>query len=143
MIDYASNLMIYSRLFTCHLIQLKIIKWIFNYLKKFLVRKLQNEISSQKRSSSVWLKIKRIVKNIACFNKFINITNIYVDIYYWLIHFKVSITIVISKPNKELYDSFKVYQPIILLNTISKLFEKIISERLQFLSISNNFIHSC
>jgi len=30
-----------------------------------------------------------------------------------------------------------------LLNTISKLFEKVIGERLQFLLISNNFIHPC
>jgi len=29
-----------------------------------------------------------------------------------------------------------------LLNTINKLFEKVIGERLQFLPISNNFIHS-
>ena len=33
------------------------------------------------------------------------------------------------------------YQPIVLLNTISKLFEKVIGERMQFLMISNNFIH--
>ena len=41
------------------------------------------------------------------------------------------------------YDSPKVYQPIILFNTIGKLIEKVIGERMQFMVISNNFIYSC
>ena len=52
-------------------------------------------------------------------------------------------TVVISKPNKALYDSPKSFHHIILLNTIGKLFEKMIRERLQFLTISNNFIYLC
>ena len=52
-------------------------------------------------------------------------------------------TIIIPKLNKKSYDSLKAYQSIVLLNIISKLFEKVVSERLQFLSISNNFIHLC
>ena len=35
----------------------------------------------------------------------------------------------------------KTFRPIILLNTLSKLIEKIIGEKLQFQSISRNFIH--
>jgi len=56
---------------------------------------------------------------------------------------KVLITIVIPKPNKDSYNSSKAYQPIVLLNIIGKLFEKVISEIMQFLSISNNFIYPC
>jgi len=59
------------------------------------------------------------------------------------LHFKTSTTIVIPKPNKELYNTPKAYQSIVLLNTISKLFEKVIGKRMQFLIISNNFIHPC
>lgn len=42
-----------------------------------------------------------------------------------------------------LYDSTKSFHLIVLLNTTGKLFEKMIGEQLQFLSISNNFIYMC
>ena len=41
-----------------------------------------------------------------------------------------------------MFDSPKLYHPIVLLNTIGKLFEKMIGECFQFHTISNNFIHS-
>jgi len=49
--------------------------------------------------------------------------------------------IVIPKLNKKLYNSPKLFRPIILLNTVGKLIEKVIAERLQFNMTSNNFIH--
>ena len=56
-------------------------------------------------------------------------------------HFKVSTSIIIPKPNKKWYNSPKTFRLIVLLNTLEKLIEKVIGERLQFHSISNNFIH--
>jgi len=50
-------------------------------------------------------------------------------------------SIIISKPNKESYNSFKSFRPIVLLNTVGKLIEKVIGERLQFHAIMNDFIH--
>jgi len=50
-------------------------------------------------------------------------------------------TIVIPKSNKVLYDSPKSFRPIVLLNTLGKLIEKVIGDRLQFHVISNNFIY--
>jgi len=50
--------------------------------------------------------------------------------------------IVIPKPNKKLYDSPKAFRPIVLLNTVGKLIKKVIRERLQFNTASNEFIHS-
>ena len=49
--------------------------------------------------------------------------------------------VVISKPNKSSYNSSKLFRPIILLNTVGKLIEKVIGERLQFHVALNNFIH--
>ena len=89
-----------------------------------------------------WKHFKRIVKNDAYINKFIDIVNVCINISHQPLHFRVSTTIIIPKPNKKFYNSPKVFWPIILPNTISKLLEKVISERLQFTSISNNFIHS-
>jgi len=48
--------------------------------------------------------------------------------------------VIIPKPNKPLYDSPKSFCPIVLLNTIGKLIEKVIGERLQFLVVRNDFI---
>jgi len=49
--------------------------------------------------------------------------------------------VIIPKPNKTAYDSPKSFQPIVLLNTIRKLIEKVIAECLQFHIAKNNFIH--
>jgi len=49
--------------------------------------------------------------------------------------------VIIPKPNKKSYDSSKSFRPIVLLNTVGKLIEKVIRERLQFIMASNNFIH--
>ena len=83
-----------------------------------------------------WKHLKRTVKDDAYLNKLIDMANKYINIGYWPLHFKVSTTIIIPKSNKESYDSSKVYQPIVLFNTIGKLFEKVISEILQFMLIS-------
>ena len=48
---------------------------------------------------------------------------------------------VIPKPGKTSYDNPKAFHPIVLLNTLGKLIEKVIAERIQFIVASNNFIH--
>ena len=90
-----------------------------------------------------WSYIKRIIKNNKCITKLINIANTYINLEHQPSHFKTSTTVVIYKPNKVAYNSPKSFHSIVLLNTIEKLFEKIIRERLQFLTISNNFIYLC
>jgi len=119
-------------------------KWVL-FLKEELIsaiKKCSNTLTLRLNKLS-WRHLKRIVKDDTCLNKFINIANTYIGIGHWLSHFKVLTTIIISKPNKESYDSLKAYHSIVLINTIGKLFKKVISKRLQFLSISNNFIHLC
>jgi len=50
-------------------------------------------------------------------------------------------SIIIPKPNKASYNFSKIFCLIVLLNTLGKLIEKVIGERLQFQSTSKNFIH--
>ena len=88
-----------------------------------------------------WSHIKSIVKNEECIFKLLDIANVCTDLEHWPSHFKMSIMVIIPKPNKSVYDSLKVYHPIVLLNTIGKLFEKMIREHLQFHTIANNFVH--
>jgi len=70
-----------------------------------------------------------------------NIANDCIDLGYWPNHFKRSSTVIIPKPNKSSYDLPKSFRPIVLLNTLGKLIEKVIGERIQFHVIANNFIH--
>ena len=84
-----------------------------------------------------------IIKNYECSSKFIDIANAYINLGLWPSYFKMSTTVIIPKPNKSLYDFSKFFCPIVLLNTLGKLFKKIISKQLQFHLLSNNFVHSC
>jgi len=104
------------------------------------IEKCNNSLvpSSDKLS---WSHIKRIIKNNEYITKLIDIANACIDLEHWPSHFKMSMTVIIPKPNKALYNFPKFFCPIILLNIMGKLFEKMIGERLQFLTISNNFIY--
>ena len=89
----------------------------------------------------LWHHLKIIINNSVCLSKIIDIANMCFSIGFWPSYFKTLTFIIIPKPNKEFYDSPKSFRPIVLLNTIGKLIEKIIGERLQFYAIVNDFIH--
>lgn len=72
---------------------------------------------------------------------FANIANLCINLGHWPLHFKKSILIIISKLNKLVYDSSKMFYLIILLNILGKLIEKAMSKRLQIYSIVSNFVY--
>ena len=88
-----------------------------------------------------WNYLKIILTDDVCITNIIKIANACIDLGYWPNHFKRSSTVIIPKPNKSLYDSPKSFRPIVLLNTLGKLIEKVIGERIQFHIIANNFIY--
>ena len=96
---------------------------------------------SPRPNKLLWGYLKCIIKVKTCLRNIIYIANICFKLGYRPSHFKILSTIVISKPNKASYDLLKSFQPIILLNTLGKLIEKVIGERLQFQVVNNNFIH--
>jgi len=100
-----------------------------------------NNLSTPSPDKLLWSHFKHVFKDKVCLNNIIKIANACLDLDYWPSYFKISTTIVIPKPNKSSYDMPKFFRPIILLNTLGKLIEKVISDRLQFHAISNNFIH--
>ncbi|GJE94382.1 hypothetical protein PsYK624_105510 [Phanerochaete sordida] len=57
--------------------------------------------------------------------------------------FKRSRTVVIPKPNKADYSKAKSYRPIVLLNCLGKLLEKLIASRLQFDGQRYGILHPC
>ena len=88
-----------------------------------------------------WCHSKFIIKNDDCFSKIINIADACINLGYWPNYFKISTTVIIPKPNKTLYNNPKAFCPIVLLNTLGKLIEKVIAKRIQFMVVSNDFIH--
>ena len=100
-----------------------------------------NNSSAPSSDKLLWSHLKIILKDNKCLNTIIHIANACINLGYWPSHFKISTTVVIPKPNKKLYDSSKLFRPIVLLNTVGKLIEKVIGERLQFNTVSNDFIH--
>ena len=88
-----------------------------------------------------WRYWKSIIKNNECLSKIINIANACINLGHWPKYFKISTTVIIPKPNKTSYDNLKAFRPIVLLNTLGKLIEKVIAERIQFTVTSNNFIY--
>ena len=104
----------------------------------FSKKEFRTAISSCNNSSAPgpdklsWSHLKTILKDDECLNTIIYIANAYINLGYWPSYFKISTTVVISKPNKKLYNSPKSFKSIVLLNIIGKLIEKVIGERLQF-----------
>jgi len=79
-----------------------------------------------------WKHLKCVIKDDKCLSNIVNITNACINLEHWPSHFKELSSIIISKPNKTIYDSPKSFWPIVLLNTMDKLMEKAISECLQY-----------
>jgi len=91
-----------------------------------------NNSSTPGSDSMLWKYLKLIVKDNMCLNIFVNITNTYINLDHWLSHFRILLSIIISKPNKASYNSSKIFCPIVLLNILGKHIKKFIGERLQF-----------
>jgi len=112
---------------------------------EFKPRQIWNSFSKFKFSSAIqkcvdtsapgpdrmsWCHWKIIFKNDECLSKIINIANACIILGFWPEYFKVSATVIIPKPNKPSYDNPKAFQPIVLLNTLGKVIEKVIAERI-------------
>jgi len=90
-----------------------------------------------------WSYLKEIIKDDKYCSNVVNITNACIHLSYWLTHFKKLFSIITPKLNKLSYNSLKSFCSIVLLNTLGKLIEKVISKRLQVYTIASNFIHPC
>ena len=88
-----------------------------------------------------WKHLKLVVRDDKCLENIVNIANACINLGYWLLYFKASLSIIIPKPKKVTYDFLKSFCPIVLLNMLGKLIEKVIGECLQFHLIANNFIY--
>jgi len=88
-----------------------------------------------------WYYLKAILKRDDCLVNVINIADSCINLGHWLNYFKCLLTVIIPKSNKIVYNQPKSFCPIVLLNTLGKLIEKVVVERLQFIITNNDFIH--
>ena len=100
-----------------------------------------NNSSVPEPDKLIWRYLKIILNQDSCLSHIINIADACIKLGHWPNHFKRSSMVIIHKPNKLAYNSPKYFRPIVLLNTIGKLIEKVIAECLQFHVVKNNFIH--
>jgi hypothetical protein len=75
----------------------------------------------------MWCHLKCIVHNRYASRLFLWLANACLQSGHWPAEFKASTTVVIPKPGKLLYDTPKSFCPIVLLNTLGKMFEKMLS----------------
>ena len=108
-------------------------KWNF-FLKEELISTIEkcNNSLTPRLDILSWRYFKRIVKNIICLNKFINITNTCIDIGHWLLHFKVLTTIIIFKHNKESYDFLKPIDLLFCLTQLANYLRRLLAKDYSF-----------
>jgi len=100
-----------------------------------------NNSSAPEPDKLSWHHLKFIVNQDKCLANIINIANACFNLGHWPNYFKYLSMIIIPKPNKTSYNQAKSFCSIVLLNTLEKLIEKVIAERLQFIVVNNDFIH--
>ncbi|PPQ93518.1 hypothetical protein CVT25_005377, partial [Psilocybe cyanescens] len=75
------------------------------------------------------------------FTILLSLANACLRIGHWPKHFKESMSVIIPKPNKPSYSAPKAFRPIVLLNTVGKLIEKMLSNRIQFDGVASDVFH--
>jgi len=90
-----------------------------------------------------WTHIKHFCIDDNIVKLFVWIINLCFGTSFWPDSFKTSKTMIIPKPGKKDYNIPKVFYPIVLLNTLGKLFEKAIANRLQWEAACFKLLHSC
>jgi hypothetical protein len=88
-----------------------------------------------------WRHLKRILRDGYSEQLFLWLANACLTTGVWPDEFKVSITVVIPKPGKPLYNTPKSFRPIVLLNTMGKLLEKMLANCLQFEAAEHGVLH--
>jgi hypothetical protein len=89
-----------------------------------------------------WTHLKRILPDSIVSGKILSLAYVCLQVGYWPSHFKESVSVIIPKLGKPSYSTPKSFRPIVLLNTLGKLIEKMISTQLQFDGVKFGVFHS-
>jgi hypothetical protein len=89
----------------------------------------------------MWCHLKCIIRDRYTSRLFLWLANACLQSGHWPAEFKASTTVVIPKPGKPSYDTPKSFRLIVLLNTLGKMFEKMLPNRLQFEAAEHGVLH--
>ena len=89
-----------------------------------------NNLSTPDSDHLSWSHLKVLIKDNKYITNLVNIANSCINLSIWPTHFKKSTSIIIPKLNNSSYNTSKTFLLIIFLNIISKLIEKVISNRI-------------
>jgi len=79
-----------------------------------------------------WGMLKHLSANPRIAALFLGVAEACIQVGHWPAHFKESLSVIIPKPGKPSYATPKSFCPIVLLNTLGKLVEKMLSRRMQY-----------
>ena len=89
--------------------------------------KAYSNVSAPGPDHITWRYLKSILADDICAFGILSLANSCITLRHWPRHFKESVSVIIPKPGKLAYDAPKAFQPIVLLNTLGKLIEKMIA----------------
>ena len=101
-----------------------------------------SNVSAPGSNHITWQYLKVILANNTYAVDILSLANTCLVLHHWPRHFKELVSVIIPKPDKPAYDTSKAFRPIVLLNTLGKLIEKIIARRLQFDAVKYGILHS-
>jgi hypothetical protein len=90
----------------------------------------------------MWSHLKLLLADVDTYAKVVNLANACFKHGHWPTFFKESLSVIIPKPGKLAYSAPKAFRPIMLLNTMGKLIEKCVSNRIQFDCIKHGVFQS-
>ena len=105
------------------------------------VLKTCSNVSAPGPDHITWQYLKHILSNNTYTIDILSLANACLLLYHWPRHFKESVSVIIPKPDKPAYDTPKAFRPIVLLNTLGKLIEKMIARWLQFDAVKYGILH--
>jgi len=86
--------------------------------------------------------LEAVLENEKSIQLLVTLADACIRVGHWAKHFKDSVSVIIPKPEKPTYSTPKSFRPIVLLNTVGKLIEKMISNHLQFDMIKYDLVHT-
>jgi hypothetical protein len=89
----------------------------------------------------LWQHLKKLMTNQYFYSLSLWIANAHLATGHWPTEFKASIMVVIPKPEKLAYDTPKAFCPIVLLNIIRKLLDKMLACWMQFEAAEHSMFH--
>jgi len=103
--------------------------------------KAYSNVSTPGPDHITWWHLKLILANNICARGILSLANACLSPHHWPRHFKESVSVIIFKPGKPAYNTPKIFRPIVLLNTLGKLIERMITRRLQFDAVKYSILH--